>query len=137
VRQSDQNALSTAYDVDSSEHVMIVHDWLNQIVVSKYTKFLIDDGDEFIDAILINGRGVDVNDKKIKKKSDPTVPMPRAVFEVEKGNRYRFRVINSGVQFCPLQLSIDSHNLTVISTDGNDIEPLQVVSIIILAGKLS
>jgi L-ascorbate oxidase len=67
-----------------------------------------------------------------KKKSLFTF---RSVFKVEKNKRYRFRVINSGVQFCPLQFSIDGHNLTVIATDGNDIEPLQVVSFVILAGE--
>jgi hypothetical protein len=28
-------------------------------------------------------------------------------------------VINSGVQYCPLHVSIDNHNLTLISLDGN------------------
>jgi hypothetical protein len=78
VRQSS-DVLSNLYDVDSKEHVLVVHDWLNQIIVSKYTKFLVDDGDEFVDAILINGRGLDVNTKRRKKRSDATVPMPRLI----------------------------------------------------------
>lgn len=61
--------------------------------------------------------------------------LPRAEFTVAKGRRYRFRMINAGIGFCPLQVSIDAHTLTIISLDGNPVVPFQVSSFIILAGE--
>lgn len=52
-----------------------------------------------------------------------------------KGSRYRFRVINSGNLDCPILVSIDGHNLTVISSDGSDFEPTVVEAIMTLAGE--
>ena len=103
------------YDIDSNEHVIVLNDWMNQIIISKYTAFLHTYGDEQINGILINGRGVGI-DSTVRKGLD--YETPRSVFNVLKGKRYRFRIINSGVQFCPLQVSIDQHYLTIIATDG-------------------
>ena len=126
--RNDSN--SKLYDFDLDEHVMVVHDWMDQSYITKFNAFLHDFGDESINGILVNGRGVDVLPLKHKLHFET----PRSIFNVEKGKRYRFRVINSGVQYCPLQISIDHHNMTIIATDGNSIEPIQVTSFYILAG---
>jgi L-ascorbate oxidase len=96
-------------------------------MIDKYTSFVMNSGDEIINAILVNGKGGDMNVDLIQ--------LPRAEFVVTKGKRYRFRVINIGVEFCPLEVSIDDHNLTLIATDGNPIEPILVRSFYILAGE--
>ena len=54
----------------------------------------------------------------------------------KKDFRYRFRVINSGTQYCPLRVSVDNHNLTIIATDGNPVQPVKVTSFYILTGKI-
>lgn len=97
-------------------------------MIDKYTSFVFDSGDEEINAILINGKGGDMN-------PNLRTQLPRSEFIVTNGNRYRFRVINVGVEFCPLEVSIDNHTLTVIATDGNPIEPIVVASFYILAGE--
>jgi L-ascorbate oxidase len=123
---------SKYYDVDSKDHVIVLNDWLNTPIAQKFNAFLHDEGDEAIDAILINGRGGDKNEDNNEDEH-----LPRAEFVVEKGKRYRFRMINAGILFCPLQVSIEHHNLTIIATDGNPIEPIEVVSFFILAGIIN
>lgn len=61
--------------------------------------------------------------------------MPLESFKVTKNYRYRFRVINAGFLNCPIELSVDEHNLTVIASDGFDLEPLQVSSLVLYAGE--
>lgn len=46
-------------------------------------------------------------------------------FEIFQGNRYRFRVINAEFLNCPIEMSVDNHTITVISSDGNDFEPVE------------
>lgn len=121
-------------------------------MVQKYTSFLHDMGDESISAILINGRGGDLTEwesengmphnshiskrsKSSPKSDSPTPELPRSEFMVERGKSYRFRVINAGLQYCPLEFSIDDHNLTVIATDGNPIQRIDVASFFILPGE--
>jgi FtsP/CotA-like multicopper oxidase with cupredoxin domain len=62
---------------------------------------------------------------------------PRAEFRVKSNARYRFRLINAGFLYCPLEFSIDGHNLTVIASDGKSLEPLEVESLIVYAGVFS
>lgn len=54
-----------------------------------------------------------------------TKDMPVTIFSVNKGLRYRFRLINAGFLNCPIEISIDNHTMFVISTDGNDIKPIE------------
>uniref|UniRef100_A0A182P7D7 Multicopper oxidase n=1 Tax=Anopheles epiroticus TaxID=199890 RepID=A0A182P7D7_9DIPT len=51
--------------------------------------------------------------------------IPLKVFYVDRGRRYRFRLINAEFLNCPVELSIESHNLTVIASDGFGIQPLE------------
>jgi L-ascorbate oxidase len=123
---------SAFYDMDLNEHVVVVNDWNHDTIITKYTQFLHDFGNENIDGILINGRGFNV----LPARNLLDYETPRSVFHVEKGMRYRFRMINAGVQYCPLQVSVDHHNLTLLAVDGNSIQPVQVTSFYILAGNL-
>ena len=115
------------YDVDSSGHVVIINDWLHEPVMSKVTSIWFGDDQENADGILINGKGLNVKDNS-------TTRTPLASFTVSKGKRYRFRIINSGIQLCPMQFSIDNHVLKVIATDGSPIQPIEVASLIIMQG---
>lgn len=115
------------YNNDLKEHVIVLNDWMDTPLMVKYNAFLHDEGDESANAILINGRGADKHDEMRDR-------LPRAEFTVEKGQKYRFRVINAGLLFCPLEFSIENHNVTVIATDGNPIQPVDVVSFFIFSG---
>lgn len=41
-----------------------------------------------------------------------------------QGFKYRFRVINAEFLNCPIEMSVDGHNITVIASDGYDLEPI-------------
>jgi len=59
---------------------------------------------------------------------------PLSWFNVTRGSVYRFRTIGVGSLY-PLRISIDNHNLTVIASDGYDIQPMVVESFIINPGE--
>lgn len=61
--------------------------------------------------------------------------IPYETFNVVKGNRYRFRHINAGFLNCPIQISIDNHTITAISTDGNDLEAKEMTFLVTYAGE--
>ena len=60
---------------------------------------------------------------------------PVEVFNVQLGRRYRFRIASNGLFNCPIQFSIDSHNLTVIASDGAPFEPIEVESVNVFPGE--
>ena len=57
VRESN-DVHSDLYDLDLGEHVIVLNDWTRDILLTKYQKFLYSEGDEIIDGILVNGRGM-------------------------------------------------------------------------------
>jgi L-ascorbate oxidase len=118
------------YNFDLNEHIIIIDDWFDETIVSKFAFHHHSTTDNNRPtAILINGKGVDL-------RQNSTIQTPRAVFTVQKGFRYRFRLINSGVSFCPIQFIVDNHNLTVIASDGKLVEPQIYESVTLHAGNL-
>lgn len=61
--------------------------------------------------------------------------IPLHVFVVQKGLRYRFRLINAEFLNCPMELSIDDHTMTMIASDGSEFVPLVVDSFVSYAGE--
>jgi iron transport multicopper oxidase len=74
-------------------------------------------------ATLINGKG---------RAPNSTVPL--TVINVERGKRYRFRLIAMSCE-PNFTFSVDGHNLTVIEADGENTNPLLIDSIQIFAGQ--
>ena len=75
---------------------------------------------------LINGKG---------RNKDVSYERTRLeIFNVESGNIYRFRLIGAQSQFA-YKFSIDEHNLTIISTDGSIIEPVEAQFVILHTGE--
>ena len=90
------------------------------------------------DNILVNGRGRINSDQKAAnccKEIDATNELPLANFVVTKGFRYRFRILSPGFTLCPILMSIQNHNMTVIATDTSPVEPIEVQSLIIHPGE--
>ena len=56
------------------------------------------------------------------------------MFHVTPGKRCRFRVIGATCDNCPVRLSVESHRLTLIATDGNSIKPITVDYVEISSG---
>ena len=94
----------------------------------KFESFVYAKGNDTLDHILINGRGLQVN-----SVNPPQVPL--STFKVEFGYKYRFRVINIGSFTCPMEFSIDDHPLLMIATDGSSIKPVWVESFFVFTGK--
>ena len=72
---------------------------------------------------LINGLG--------RHRSVPFIQSRLSEFTVNSGETYRFRLIGAQANFL-FRFSIDSHKLTVVSTDGYFIEPIDNVDYIII-----
>ncbi|XP_001357249.3 laccase-2 [Drosophila pseudoobscura] len=184
------------YDLDLSEHVMIVQDWIHEPGASIFASHHHSRGDNKPHNLLINGRGryynriwaeakkdhqlargkmstkplnplpkseVDViqtlprsarlaksnttrlfpvpNPEKLSRQKRgnlneiPLELVPHQVYNVQRGFRYRFRIINAEYLNCPIVVSVDKHNLTAINSDGFDIEALEVGSIVTYAGE--
>jgi len=60
---------------------------------------------------------------------------PLEVFTMTPGKRYRFRFINSFGTVCPAQFSVEGHVLTIIATDGEPVQPVNVNTIISFSGQ--
>ena len=72
---------------------------------------------------LINGKG--------RHRDVPYNKSNLAIFRVDYGQRYRFRLIGEQTLYA-YKVSVDQHKLTVIATDGEDIEPIAEVDYIII-----
>ena len=57
--------------------------------------------------------------------------------KVQPCTRYRFRVVSPGFTLCPIVVSVDDHNLTMIASDGAPFNPQQVRSFIVHPGERS
>ena len=128
VRESNEKHASL-YDYDLKEHVIILNDWTRVPFQSQLANYLFSGGYGSVDGILINGKGLNSGQSGLFQP-------PLESFSVGKGRKYRFRLINVGLQYCPMQFSVDGHNLTMIATDGNPIEPVQVESFMSYPGML-
>ncbi|CAG9861310.1 unnamed protein product [Phyllotreta striolata] len=128
----ENNPHSDLYDFDLSEHVMVVTDWTPEMGLQKFLGHMHDSGTNKAPSIIVNGLG-----RYVEFKDDDGKPVyvPTARFHVEQGYRYRFRVINAGFLNCPIEMSIDGHNISIISGDGHDIKATPVTSFDIFAGE--
>ncbi|XP_050416521.1 uncharacterized protein LOC126830218 [Patella vulgata] len=134
IRQSHQSdPHSHLYDYDLPEHSILVNDWLVELTIQKFAAHHHDDGDNKPRSALINGKGA------LEPYPDPVTQVnhftPSEVFKVEKGKRYRFRVASNGVLNCPLQFSVQDHQLYMISSDGYPFHSIIVDSFNIFAGE--
>ena len=132
-RQSQQaDVNSDQYDFDLPEHVVIVHDWLDQLTTVKFSAHHFDNGNNRPEAILINGKG---KREQVVDDNGNLAYTDRELFNIKAGNRYRFRFINNAITNCALRISVDSHNLTVIASDGGSLEPYVTDAFVIYGGE--
>ena len=123
--QSDPN--SHLYDHDLPQHVIEVTDWYHETAEYEYADFLYNftgysRRELQPKTFILNGKGHRFVDNYLGYSH-------HEIFEVEKGQRYRFRVIDTGIAACQLRFSIDGHVLTLIATDGNPVEPFNLTSV--------
>ncbi|GBP81799.1 Laccase-1 [Eumeta japonica] len=102
------------------EHVMIVTDWVHELSIAMFSSHHHSYGDNKPPTLLINGLGR----FHVFNSTTGATYMRAARFNVEQGFRYRFRVINAEFLNCPIEMSFDGHNITVIASDGHDLVPI-------------
>ncbi|KAI8124068.1 hypothetical protein FF38_00170 [Lucilia cuprina] len=76
--------------------------------------------------------------ERTKRAIDGEIPLhfiPLQTYNVKRGFRYRFRLINAEFLNCPIKISIDNHTLTAFNSDGFDFEAVDVGSIVTYAGE--
>ena len=71
-----------------------------------------------------------------KDKDGKEAYTPVETFNVEKGKRYRFRLI-AGTVSCWFKVSVDNHKMNVIATDGEPVKPVSVDVIQIHPGMIT
>ncbi|XP_033637829.1 laccase-4-like [Asterias rubens] len=134
VRQSDKRERHDAlYDVDLPEHVVLVHDWLDQMTLVKFGAHHHDSGSNKPESVLINGKGRRL--LFVNPDTNQTAFTARETFSVKHGMRYRFRVISNAITNCALKISVDGHNLTIIASDGAPLKPTLTDAFIIYGGE--
>ena len=102
------------------------------------------------ESLIINGKGrffeesFQSNDKYNKTDNKLTenvfeknklTRLPMATFFVTPGNRYRFRAMQPGFTLCPVLVSIDDHEMTIIASDTGPLRPQKAKSFVIYAGE--
>ncbi|KAK6995229.1 laccase-1, partial [Biomphalaria glabrata] len=138
---------SRSKDVVDKEFILMFHDWNHEwdstMMAAKmrwgfYTKgkkhptsktlanihysgFIFQSG-------LINGKG------RFFDNSGSHNGAPLSLFTVTTGKKYRFRLFHPGDVY-PFRVSIDGHNLLVVSSDGADLVPFEVESVIVHPGE--
>ncbi|KAJ8298492.1 hypothetical protein KUTeg_025023 [Tegillarca granosa] len=80
---------------------------------------------------LINGKGHRYPDHG-DEPENPVLPLE--TFTVKYGSSYRFRVINAGMIYA-FRVSVDEHQIKLISVDGNDLKVEAAESIIVQPGE--
>lgn len=72
----------------------------------------------------------------IKKDQATNIQLPREEIEVEKGLRYRFRLIGGVCLTCAVSISFQGHRVTAISADGGlAFNPIEVDTVFLNSGK--
>lgn len=108
---------------------MILIEWTKYTFQTNYGPYLHAFKFPNTHTILVNGKGSWPEADALK------LNVPLQVFTVKKGHRYRFRLINAGVDYCFYAISIENHNLTVIASDGVPFDLVVVESIVSKSGE--
>ncbi|KAF9443770.1 multicopper oxidase [Macrolepiota fuliginosa MF-IS2] len=115
---------STLYDVDDVNTIIQVGDWWQSSTLPLLDNYVATGVVPVSDSGTVNGIG--------RFQGGPEVPW--AVINVQKGRRYRFRIINESARNV-FTLSIDNHDMTVIAANGVNTQPLTVQKMDMLAGQ--
>ncbi|KAK7867607.1 hypothetical protein R5R35_014805 [Gryllus longicercus] len=135
-READAHA--ALWDRDERAHTLLLLDWGASGGAERFLAHHHAGGPNKPTAILVNGRGR-VPPSPLPDASasanNATARVPAPEFVVQQGLRYRFRLINAGFLNCPIELSVDDHDMLIIASDGSDIQPVAAASLVTYAGE--
>ncbi|XP_011300912.1 laccase isoform X1 [Fopius arisanus] len=112
------------YDEDNIDNIIFINDWFHESALDHWPGTSIRNIGQVPKNLLINGKG-----QWLDPATGTYTTSPLAVINVNGNRRIRFRMINSLSWTCPLRFSIQNHNLTIIGTDGDDVDPQTVTTI--------
>jgi Multicopper oxidase len=128
VREPDsQNVIRQFYDYDLPQHIILATDWMHSFTDNFLPGII--RRSALTESILINGFG------RYRDENHEYSNTPIPIFHVQKGKRFRFRLINSATNVCPYQFQIEKHNFTIIATELSNVEPLVVDTLHYLSGE--
>uniref|UniRef100_T1GHN8 Uncharacterized protein n=1 Tax=Megaselia scalaris TaxID=36166 RepID=T1GHN8_MEGSC len=125
---NDPNILE--YDVDSPGHDIVLSDWQHSYGEQLFPG-LPSYGGIFPDSVLINGIGTYLNvttHRRFQKRSRKRLPRG-------SGKAPSFRLINSISHACPFQIQVEDHTMVVIASDGFNVKPKIVDTLVINSGE--
>jgi len=108
---------------DLSEHVIHLQEWFRSPAKERWAG-----GNEEAPAVLlVNGQGrVDMED----------ISQPWPVFKIAPHcPQQRFRLVSALTSHCPVIISVEGHQMTVVASDGQEVEPEVVTSLTIANGE--
>ncbi|XP_032667496.1 laccase-5-like isoform X2 [Odontomachus brunneus] len=118
------------YDYDFPQHVVIISDLYHELTMERFPGRYRSNSGQVAQNFLINGRG---------DWTDPTTGVNNNIsystLNVVSEKKYRFRFINACGAVCPVRVSIESHSMMIIATDGEDVEPIEVNAINMASGE--
>jgi len=118
VREKDEDKVC-----DLAEHVIHLQEWFRSPARERYAG-----GNEEAPAtLLVNGQGrIDLDD----------ISQPWPVFKISPNcSQQRFRLVGALTSHCPVIVSVEGHQLTVVASDGQEVEPELVSSLTISNGE--
>ncbi|KAH0560390.1 oxidoreductase OpS5-like [Cotesia glomerata] len=123
--------LKKYYDNDLAEHVMTIWHWYEMSTVYKLATVLHRYSKVYGYSFLING----LSSKAKYISQNTSYETPKEIFHVNEGKKYRFRVMFNSPIYCPVQVSVDNHQLLVIASESGVFQPVLVDSFFINAGE--
>lgn len=122
------NPFYNLYDIDRPEHVMVISDWFHELSLERFPGRYRKNRGQIPENFLINGRG-----NWTDPSSGVSTNVALSMFIVEKGKRYRFRMINACSTVCLIEVKIEKHPVQIIATDGENVKPVQGIDAITMA----
>ncbi|XP_067950161.1 uncharacterized protein [Watersipora subatra] len=108
---------------DLNSHTLLIQDWYHKLAIGQGMLHLHRKGSNIPETFIINGL------------AHSNLIQQYPTYNVSKGQKYRFRTINNGVMNCPIHIHIESHNITIIATDGVDIEEVEADTVLVSGGE--
>ncbi|KAF2361462.1 Multicopper oxidase type 1 [Trinorchestia longiramus] len=130
VVRTSEDPIAHLYDIDDPSHVLVLTDWLEDLAIKKFVYHHHSVHDNKPYNILVNGRGY-IDTALAYEGRHP----PLSVITVKQGYRHRIRSVSNSIQNCPIEVSVDGHNMTLVTKDGSPVQPIQVESFVIYGGE--
>lgn len=122
------NPFNNLYDMDRPEHVIVISDWFHELSLERFPGRYRRNRGQIPENFLINGRG-----NWTDSSSGVSTNVPLSMFMVEKGKKYRFRMINACSTVCLVEVRIEMHPVQIIATDGENVKPVEDINVITTA----